>query len=63
MIIIAIIVSIIAFIIYNFKKKLKQSNFNNFEFRFDNSQFQNGKFDFDFKENILELKNIEGPIN
>ncbi|MCG3715421.1 DnaJ domain-containing protein [Aliarcobacter butzleri] len=50
LIIIAILVSIIAFIIYNFKKKLKQSNFNNFEFRFDNSQFRNGKFDFDFKD-------------
>ncbi|MDN5095711.1 J domain-containing protein [Aliarcobacter butzleri] len=50
LIIITILVSIIAFIIYNFKKKLKQSNFNNFEFRFDNSQFQNGKFDFDFKD-------------
>ena len=50
LIIIAILVSIIAFIIYNFKKKLKQNNFNNFEFRFDNSQFQNGKFDFDFKD-------------
>lgn len=50
LIIIAILVSIIAFIIYNFKKKLKQSNFNNFEFKFDNSQFRNGKFDFDFKD-------------
>lgn len=62
LIIVAIIVSIIAFLIYNFKKKLKQSNFNNFEFRFDSSQFQNGKFDFrDFQN--FNNSNFQGFSN
>lgn len=50
LIIIVIIAVIITFIIYNFKKKLRETSFNKFEFRFDDSRFQNGNFGFDFRE-------------
>jgi len=46
MIIVGIFVLIIAFFIYNFKKKMKA---NSFSFRFDSSQFQNGQ-NFNFND-------------
>lgn len=46
MIIVGIFVLIIAFFIYNFKKKMKT---NSFSFRFDSSQFQNGQ-NFNFND-------------
>ncbi|QKF77825.1 molecular chaperone DnaJ [Arcobacter defluvii] len=60
MIIVGIFVLIIAFIIYNFKKKMKA---NSFSFRFDSSQFQNGT-NFDFRDfNNFNNSGFQGFAN
>lgn len=60
MIIVGIFVLIIAFIIYNFKKKMKA---NSFSFRFDSSQFQNGA-NFDFRDfNNFNNSGFQGFAN